>query len=639
MKFDPSTFQQTMLKRLGGWYLPVMALIVQQAAFISSILSAYFVQNNVRFTREQFTPIATVFLIVVVIGNILILVWTYYTTADARARLGDWANDRKLLKDIPQETRAWKQVNTLPLRFVLATLIVAIFGQTLPVALYGQIAGILTVDQAIYVFMGGIAATLLAAAVILYSLDFLLLSARDVLAPQQFEAQLQNLANFPLANKLISSTLALILLTLLIIAPIGFNHVNMASSGGAQVENTLLSFQMQSITASAVTLILGLMLALFIFRSLTIPIKSLVLALQKMEKGDFSQRVSINTSDEVGELVVHFNHMSEQMKLMQETLETEVRERTAQLRATVQVSGAVTAILDSNELIERVVNLIADAFGFYYVALFLVDPSGKWAELKSATGEAGRVLRENKHHLEIAGRNMVGATIRDREAKVAMDTAESQVRFDNPLLPYTRSEIALPLLAGDRVLGTLDAQSTRESAFGPEVIETLQAMANQIAVALDNARLYQESQQNLQEMRAIQQQYLLTSWKSIAEDKSNLSYENGELETDEALREIQVPLTLRDQLIGQINLAGDGDWTPEERSMIEAIASQAALALENARLVEDSQQLARRERLVSEVTSKIWASSSIDGILQTAVREMGRALDTDEVTIELKAQS
>lgn len=639
MKFDPWTFQQTMLKRLGGWYLPVMALIVQQAAFISSILSAYFVQNNIRFTREQFTPIATVFLIVVVIGNILILVWTYYATADARARLGDWANDRKLLKDIPQETRAWKQVNTLPLRFVLATLIVTIFGETLTVVLYGLVTGIFTLEQAIYVFMGGVTATLLASAVIFYSLDFLLLSVRDALAPQQFEAQLRDLAIFPLANKLISSTLALILLTLLIIAPIGFNHVNMASSGGAQVENTLLSFQMQSITASAVTLILGLMLALFIFRSLTIPIKSLVLALQKMEKGDFSQRVSINTSDEVGELVVHFNHMSEQMKLMQETLETEVRERTAQLRATVQVSGAVTAILDSNELIERVVNLIADAFGFYYVALFLVDPSGKWAELKSATGEAGRVLRENKHHLEIAGRNMVGATIRDREAKVAMDTAESQVRFDNPLLPYTRSEIALPLLAGDRVLGTLDAQSTRESAFGPEVIETLQAMANQIAVALDNARLYQESQQNLQEMRAIQQQYLLTSWKSIAEDKSNLSYENGELETDEALREIQVPLTLRDQLIGQINLAGDGDWTPEERSMIEAIASQAALALENARLVEDSQQLARRERLVSEVTSKIWASSSIDGILQTAVREMGRALDTDEVTIELKAQS
>ncbi len=637
MKFDPRTFQQNALKRLGSWYLLAMALIVQQAAFISSALAAYFVQNNAQFTREQFVSIATVFLIVVAIGNLVILVWTYYATPDARARLSDWANGGKLLKDIPQETRAWKQVNTLPLRFVLATLIVAIFGETLTVVLYGLVTGILTLEQAIYVFMGGVTATLLASAVIFYSLDFLLLSVRDVLAPQQFEAQLRDLAIFPLANKLISSTLALLLLALLIIAPIGFKHVTMSTVEGVQAGNTLLSFQAQSIIASGVILLLGLMLALFIFRSLTIPIKSLVQALQKMEKGNFSQRISINTSDEVGELVVHFNHMSEQMKIMQETLETEVKERTAQLRATVQVSGAVTAILDVNELIERVVNLIAEAFGFYYVALFLVDSSGKWAELKSATGEAGRVLRENKHRLEVEGRNMVGATIRDREPKVSMDTAESQVRFDNPLLPYTRSEIALPLLVGDRVLGTLDAQSTRESAFGPEVIETLQALANQIAVALDNARLYQESQQNLQEMRAIQQQYLLTSWKSIAEDRSNLTYENGDLEMDESLQEIEVPLTLRDQLIGQINLAGDGDWTPEERSMIEAIASQAALALENARLVEDSQQLARRERLVAEVTSKIWASSTIDGILQTTVREMGRALNTDEVTIELKA--
>jgi GAF domain-containing protein len=351
-----------------------------------------------------------------------------------------------------------------------------------------------------------------------------------------------------------------------------------------------------------------------------------------------TQRVDVITSDEIGEVSIYFNRMAERLNFLQSSLESQVKERTAQLRATVQVSRAVSAILNADDLIERLVNLIAEEFGYYYVALFLVDSTEKWAELRSATGDAGRVLRENKHRLDIEGKNMVGTAIREREPKVVMDTAGSQARFDNPLLPYTRSEIALPLIVGDRVLGALDAQSTKESAFGPEDIETLQTMANQIAIALENARLFQDAQQNLQEMRAIQQQYLFNTWTGIAEENSNLRYENGELEPDETFKEIEVALSLRDQIIGQINLSSENDWTPEEKSMIEAIASQAALALENARLVEDSQVLARRERMVAEITSKIWASTSIDGILQTAAREMGRALDTDEVTIELKAK-
>jgi two-component system, NarL family, sensor histidine kinase DevS len=138
-------------------------------------------------------------------------------------------------------------------------------------------------------------------------------------------------------------------------------------------------------------------------------------------------------------------------------------------------------------------------------------------------------------------------------------------------------------------------------------------------------------------MQAIQRQYLLTSWENFTEEKGSMGYEIGESEPGEAVSEIRIPLTLRDQLIGKINVTSEKAWTPEELSMIEAIAAQAALALENARLVEEGQTSARRERLVTEITGKIWASTTIDGILQTVVKEMGRALDTDEVIIELKA--
>jgi GAF domain-containing protein/HAMP domain-containing protein len=383
-------------------------------------------------------------------------------------------------------------------------------------------------------------------------------------------------------------------------------------------------------------LILGLFLTSLIVRSLTAPIGEMIAAFQSIEKGDLSKRIGVTASDEIGQLGIYFNQMVARLSALQESLETQVKERTAQLRATVQVANAVSKILDADELIEQVVNLISSEFGYYYVALFLNDSSGKWAELRAATGDAGRVLRANNHRLEVGGRSMVGRAVRTREAVVAVDTTEGQIRFENPLLPYTRSEIALPLIVGDRVFGALDVQSTREADFDEQDIETLKTMANQVAVALENARLFQDAKQSLQDMRAIQRQYLLTSWKGFSEEKGVLSYEIGDTDPGESLSELQIPLSLRDQWIGEISLSAHKELTPEEKNMIQAIAAQAALALENARLVEESQSSARRDRLVAEVTGRIWASTTIDGILQTAVREMGRALETDEVTIELK---
>ncbi len=636
MKFDLNSFLQKALKKLGGRYLAATVLAVQLFAFISSGLAIYFIQNNAQFTPSQYGNINNVSLILVVLGNIAMVVWVNYTNNEVIERLDDWAKGKKLETGSKQEALGWKQVNSLPLRFVLMTFAVALLGEVLPVLAYLYSTVDISTDQALYGLLGGLAATFLGSAVAMQVLDILMRPVRKILAPQTFEAQLKNVAELRLSRKLVGAVLAIVIVNILIISPIGHHHMIMAFNAESSPAAILQSYQVQSIIAGIINILLGLALAMFIYRSLTDPMQEMVQTFQKVEKGDFKSHVSITAADEVGELGVYFNHMVDRLDFLQRSLETDVKERTAQLRATVQVSRAVSAILDPDELIERLVNLIADEFGYYYVALFLVDPTERWAELRSATGDAGRVLRQNKHRLDIEGRNMVGGAIRERVPKVAMDTTAGQARFNNPLLPYTRSEIALPLLAGDRVLGALDAQSTRESAFGTEDIETLQAMTSQIATALENAKLFQEAQQTLQDMRAIQQQYLLTAWKNIAEEKGDLYYENGEVEQDETLQEIEIPLILRDQLLGQINLTNDSDWTPEEKSMIEAIASQAALALENARLVEDSQLTARRERMVSEITSKIWSSSTVDGILQTAAREMGRALDTDEVTIELR---
>jgi GAF domain-containing protein len=322
------------------------------------------------------------------------------------------------------------------------------------------------------------------------------------------------------------------------------------------------------------------------------------------------------------------------LELERGSLESRVEARTLQLKAVTEVGRASSAILDPEELTERIVNLITNQFGYYYTALFLVDEKGEQAELHSATGDAGRLLKENKHHLRVGGNSMVGMAISTKEARIALDVGREALRFENPLLPYTRSEIALPLMVGDRILGALDVQSTKAGAFGPQEIETLQGMANQVAISFENARLYQNAKNSLEELQAIQRQYILEAWKPLSGDE-NLEYKVGDDYLDPDAPRIDVPIALRDEIIGQISLAGETEWTPEQRNMIEAVATQAALALENARLVEESQSSAVREHILAEITGKIWASTTMDGILQAAVRELGQALDAAEATIEL----
>jgi GAF domain-containing protein len=311
-------------------------------------------------------------------------------------------------------------------------------------------------------------------------------------------------------------------------------------------------------------------------------------------------------------------------------LEDKVQERTTKLRRLNEIGRTITAILDPDELLSRATRLISDEFECYFSAVFLLDATGQWAELREATGEAGKVMRENKFHVDVRGKSLTSTAIRMRQVRVGQDVGPDAIYFDNPLLPYTRSQISIPLAVGERVIGALELHSTQEVAFLQQDADTYQNLANQIAVAYENARLFKESQQSLAEMRATQRQYLQGSWSTLASEQQ-LEYEVGDREMAE--NEMSISMALRDQIIGQIQVATHESLTPEQRNLIESIATQAALALENARLVEESQSIAARERLANEVIAKVWASTTMESILQTTVRELGRALEAAEVEI------
>jgi GAF domain-containing protein len=319
------------------------------------------------------------------------------------------------------------------------------------------------------------------------------------------------------------------------------------------------------------------------------------------------------------------------LKEERNNLENRVQERTQQLRKINEIGQNVIQVLDTSQIFLRAAKFIENEFQCYYAAFYLVDASGKWADVVYASGEAGKILKENKHRLDIAGNSNVAKAIRLRNSQIVSEI--NQIRLENPLLPYTRSELVLPLLIGDTTLGALDMHSTKEHAFTAQDVDAYQNMANSIAIAIENARLFQEAQQSLAEMRATQRQYLQNAWATLTAERP-LEYALGEADAGNE-NNLQIPLTLRDQIIGQIHMANTAEWTPEQKNLVETIVSQATLALENARLVEESQASAAQERLTNEIIAKIWASTSMDTILQTTVRELGRSLEATEVEIEI----
>jgi GAF domain-containing protein len=175
---------------------------------------------------------------------------------------------------------------------------------------------------------------------------------------------------------------------------------------------------------------------------------------------------------------------------LQAGLELQVAKQTADLTTAAEVGRAAASILNLERLAREVVELVRGRFDLHYVGLFLLDESGEHALLEAGTGEPGRIMKEQGHKLVVGGVSMVGVACAQRQARITQEAGDEPIRFDNPLLPDTRSEAALPLLVGDRVLGALDVQSVKPSAFSTQDIAVLQLVADQVAVAVDNARKF-----------------------------------------------------------------------------------------------------------------------------------------------------
>jgi len=632
------TLFKKLLSKTGGGYILIMVFTVQLISLPGVILAAYSININAELTPAQRGIWVTTGIILIILQHLILLGWAFLLSKNARFRLSAWARGKSLPTEIEGELPAWKQITSLAWHYGVATVAASIIFNILPLLAYLYYFANANFDQIIYTLIAGGIATISMSTIVILILEYALLPARQVLVPTTFEAQVRGTAGFKILTKFQFIVLGLIFIAILLVAPIGYHQTVIVLYKEIGSGDVLRTLQEQSIAVGAMATILGFTLAFMLASSVSNPVRQLINTFAKVEAGDLSQRAEVQATDEIGELAIHFNRMVAQLEDLHRNLEQQVEERTSQLKAIIDVGRVATSILEPDELISRIANLITEEFGYYYSAVYLIDESGKWVELKEATGDAGKVLKEGKHRLEVESLNIIGRSILTRQAQIAHDIGENATQFNNPLLPYTRSEIALPLYIGDSILGALDVHSTKKAAFNEQDIETLQNMANQVAISLDNARLFQKTRQNLNEMRHLQKQYLREAWIDSNLPAGGMSLSIGEESEKSAKNLVEVPVALRDQNIGQLSLERDEPLSTEEQTWIQAIATQTALALENARLLDESQSIAMREKFVTEITSKIWGSTTIDGVLQTAIRELGQILDATEATIEISVE-
>jgi len=421
------------------------------------------------------------------------------------------------------------------------------------------------------------------------------------------------------------------------------------------------------VTIVAVALASGIVIPLT--RRIVGPIIELTEAATEIAAGDLERTVPVQRSDEIGVLAQAFNSMTARLRALIDTLEQRVAERTRGLQTAAEVARATTSILDPDELLRQVVDLVRERFNLYYVGLFLLDEKREYAVLQAGTGEAGQQMLAQGHRLEVGGNSMIGQCTARAEARIALDVGEEAVRFDNPLLPETRSEMALPLRSRGQVIGAVTVQSTEESAFDQAGIAVMQTMADQVAVGIDNAHLFVEAQDALAEMEAIYQRYQRQAWVAYQATRAVTGYQQTDAGmkplAEEVLPEVQqavsqrspiiqsgngdenppalvVPVTLAGQPIGALGIQAKGgkrQWSAEDIALAEAISEQFALAAENLRLVDETQRRAARERLTSEITARMRETLDIEMVLKRATNEIGQALGLAALNVRLDVET
>jgi GAF domain-containing protein/HAMP domain-containing protein len=408
---------------------------------------------------------------------------------------------------------------------------------------------------------------------------------------------------------------------------------------------------------------------------ITNPIGKLSEAAQAISQGDFSQRVEMERQDEIGKLANAFNSMTSQLSELIGSLEQRVADRTKALATSTEVSRRLSTILDQNQLVKEVVEQVRSSFGYYHTHIYLFDANRNELIMAGGTGEAGRKMLEGGHKLS-KGQGLVGRTAEANEPVLVADTAQSPEWLPNPLLPDTKSEVAIPIAIGDQVLGVLDVQHNVVDGLKREDVDALQSIANQIAVALQNARTYTEIERNQSLLSEALKIARLGNWEYDFENDiftftdefysifrtsaekvggytiSSADYARIFVHPDDAAlvgKEIEKAVTTKDRIyrkhLEHRIVFSDGEVgyiavnlnveRNEEGKIVRWYGANQDIS-ERRRLEETNRKRAEQQEAINQITQKIQNSATIESALQVAARELGHALGKRQTVITLE---
>ena len=340
--------------------------------------------------------------------------------------------------------------------------------------------------------------------------------------------------------------------------------------------------------------------------------------------------------------------MREELEAERSLVETRIEERTAeftqkteQFRAASFIARRTAEAQDLASLLTTAVNLISEQFGFYHTGIFLINELGEHAVLQAASSPGGQRMIEKGFSVPLNAPGIIGSVVSQKKSRINLDVGPDAVIFNNPDLPMTRSQVGLPLMVRNKVLGVLEIQADRPQAFSSDDIDLLQTVADQITVTIENTRLLEETQAAVLQLEALSSVRTRNVWSEELQRKSRaFTYTplglRAEKATHDPQKAVHVPITLRGQKIGSIEIArknNNAAWSKLDRDLLEEVASQVGLAVDNIRLLEEATQRARQEEIVGKLANRFSQSLDLNTLLQTAARELGQLPDVSEVSV------
>lgn len=344
------------------------------------------------------------------------------------------------------------------------------------------------------------------------------------------------------------------------------------------------------------------------------------------------------------------------------------------LVANADIGKNISEMESIDGLLTRSVETIHDRFGFYHVSLFLTDNDNRFSHLSASTGEVGKQMLARGHRLPIDSKSVVGRTTMAKDVIVVREAQFDTGQSYNELLPNTRSELGIPILDTQGVIGVIDIQSEQLDAFSPTEIEALQVIANQLATAIrntrlfadkentirENQRLFIESETNLREIQRLNRQLTKQAWSDYLVPNrridgvtlSNDGFRNRAdwseemvaasqkrraiTEDKDGKRTIAVPIELRGEVVGAIELETEQHKNPDDMvDMVRTISQNLGVSLDNARLFEESNEATAQEQQVSKIVSQYQSAESVDDLLRLTIKGLAETLGAEKASIRL----